>query len=224
MELQQQRRNMQTASSDVNRTHEGIYTPKSVRQRLRAYLPGQRATITRSGSLSTAALMHAASSGPLPDPEFLIHNLGLETPFGSSNNASKDTAASSLSLETPSGLPANAPGRRGWQAGQLGDRLPAAPVIEPDDIELCKGEDGQDWLLGAGTYGAVCWIYKHCLLTAPVTVYSPFSLMMLALVGMACCTYMHCLLIAPVHDPSRVSWCHCLLSVHTSGAGNCGMV
>jgi hypothetical protein len=32
---------------------------------------------------------------------------------------------------------------------------PAASVIAQQDLTICKKEDGSDWLLGQGTFGAV---------------------------------------------------------------------
>ena len=38
-----------------------------------------------------------------------------------------------------------------WHAGYT----PAASVIAPQDLTICKKKDGSDFLLGQGTFGAV---------------------------------------------------------------------
>ena len=79
LELQQQSRNSTDSSGLPS-------SPRSVLSRLRANLPRAKTQMERSGSLSTTALMRAASSGALPDIEFLTRQftpeLPLEPPLG----------------------------------------------------------------------------------------------------------------------------------------------
>ena len=46
-----------------------------------------------------------------------------------------------------------------WRAGYT----PAASVIAPQDLTICKKSDGSDFLLGQGTFGAVSLTYSNLL-------------------------------------------------------------
>ncbi len=53
--------------------------------------------------------------------------------------------------------------RRPAECAELAGYTPAASVIAPQDLTICKKSDGTDFLLGQGTFGAVGTLLDICM-------------------------------------------------------------
>ncbi|BDA40607.1 probable serine/threonine-protein kinase CTR1 at N-terminal half [Coccomyxa sp. Obi] len=82
-------------------------------------------------------------------------------PFGGGGSLSSGNGGSSSGHSGP-GTSLLAGGRTGSEGSASSDAMkpppgytPAASIIAPQDLTICKKKDGSDWLLGQGTFGAV---------------------------------------------------------------------